>query len=56
MQVYIRAGMYYYALKDWLKVFPREQFYIQRAEDYYKNRSRTLPEIFQFLGLGKNDN
>ena len=38
-------------IKDWLDVFPRSQIHIVKAEDYYRNRSTQLQEIYQFLGV-----
>ncbi len=52
LKVFIRAGMYVFFLKDWLRAFPRKQIFIQKAEDYYANRNNTLPSLFRFLKLG----
>ena len=49
----LRAGMYSTFLDDWFQVFPREQFLIIKAEDYYTDRSATLVEAFRFLGVQK---
>jgi N-acetylgalactosamine 4-sulfate 6-O-sulfotransferase len=38
---------------DWLQVFPREQFFFVKMEEYSENTSNTLQEIFKFLGVGK---
>ena len=49
--MFVRAGMYSVFLKDWLSVYRRKSFHIIRAEDYFSNRSKTLTDAFQFLGL-----
>ena len=49
--IFLRASMYYIYIADWLAVFPRDQFLVIRAEDYCRNRSRILPDVYQFLGL-----
>ncbi len=48
----MRGSMYYFFINDWLKVFPRNQFYILRTEDYKANMTLQLFNIFKFLGLG----
>ncbi|KAK2139479.1 hypothetical protein LSH36_1763g00016 [Paralvinella palmiformis] len=49
--VFLRASIYYVYIADWLEVFPRDQFLVIRAEDYYNNRSGVLADVYQFLGL-----
>lgn len=44
-------GMYIIYLKDWLQVFPKEQFRIVRFEEYISNRERYIDDISLFLGL-----
>ncbi|XP_064646240.1 carbohydrate sulfotransferase 15-like [Lineus longissimus] len=34
------------------QVFPREQFFFVKMEEYSKNTSHVLQEIFSFLGVG----
>ena len=49
---YIRIGLYYFILEEWLKVFPRDSFLFLRTEDYENNEVQTLNEkIFPFLSL-----
>ena len=45
--------MYSVFLEEWLRVFPRDQILVVRAEDYFKDRTPTLNTIFNFLGLGR---
>ncbi|XP_053380363.1 carbohydrate sulfotransferase 15-like [Mercenaria mercenaria] len=40
-------------MKDWLKVFPRGQFYITTTEMYSQSPSQILQEAFDFLDLRK---
>ena len=49
--VRLRIGMYYYFLKDWLSIFPRNQFFITSLKQYSFNRAQVAKEIFKFLGL-----
>ena len=40
-------------IKDYLKVFPRDQIMIQRLEDIAANQTAALTKVFKFLGLSK---
>ncbi|XP_064602186.1 carbohydrate sulfotransferase 15-like [Liolophura sinensis] len=51
-KVRLRVGMYSVFMKDWLRVFPREQFFIIRTEEYADNPRDVLQELYKFLGLG----
>ena len=53
LQVRLRVGLYSVYLKDWLKVFPLEQFYILRLEDYTQDQLGYIKKIHRFLGLSK---
>ena len=53
LQVRILNSMYYLFIKEWLDVFPREQFIFIKMEDYVKYKEETLNRIFKFLGLCK---
>ena len=49
---YIRIGLYYHILVEWLKVFPRESFLFIRTEDYKENELEILNNIvFPFLAI-----
>ena len=52
LQSETRVGLYVEFLQDWFSVFPREQFIIQRLEDYHSNRSAVLNKIFKHIGIG----
>jgi hypothetical protein len=45
--------MYSEYLEDWMSVFPMKQLMVVKFEDYVRNRTEVLEEIFLFLGLGK---
>lgn len=47
----IHLGFYSLFLKDWIRVFPRDQFFIVRTEDYSLMPQETLRQAFSFLGL-----
>ncbi|RXG50791.1 hypothetical protein Avbf_06282 [Armadillidium vulgare] len=47
----LHVGLYSVYLKDWFKVFPRNQFLVIRTEDYKINISSTLQRIYKHLGL-----
>ena len=51
LQARIHMGFYSIFMKDWLSVFPREQFFIFRTEDYQKNIGIYMQEIYRFLGV-----
>ena len=51
-QTETRVGLYVELLEDWFSQFPREQFLIQRLEDYSKNRSEVMNNIFRHIGVG----
>ena len=43
--------MYSVYLKDWMEIFPMEQFLVLKAEDHYSDRRVTLAQTFAFLDL-----
>ncbi|XP_025086821.1 carbohydrate sulfotransferase 15-like isoform X2 [Pomacea canaliculata] len=43
-------------LKEWLAVFPWKHFLFMRTEDYSKNVTSSLLEVFRFLDLPEPDN
>ncbi|KAK3587241.1 hypothetical protein CHS0354_030428 [Potamilus streckersoni] len=47
----LRHGIYYIFVKDWLRVFPREQILILRFEDMTKNKRQIYRQIQTFLGI-----
>ncbi|ELT88225.1 hypothetical protein CAPTEDRAFT_60544, partial [Capitella teleta] len=44
------TGLYAIYLKDWLKVFPRNQVFVLFLEDYRKRKTELLQEVSEFLG------
>ncbi|ELU03066.1 hypothetical protein CAPTEDRAFT_92334 [Capitella teleta] len=53
MNVWLRINHYVTFIQDWLSVFPREQFYFLRLEDYMANKTKAIIEISRFLGTGE---
>lgn len=48
----LRTGMYALLLRDWLEVFPREQFLFLSTEDYAADKLGTLNEqVYPFLNI-----
>ncbi|MCU0543205.1 MAG: sulfotransferase domain-containing protein [Oscillatoriaceae cyanobacterium Prado104] len=48
---YIYKSLYAVSLKEWLKLFPREQFLILQSEEFYTNPAAGLKQVFEFLEL-----
>ena len=48
-------GLYYIHLLNWLCNFPAENILILNSEEFYKNTSTILKQVFQFLGLKELD-
>ena len=46
-------SMYYLFIKEWLDVFPREQFHFIKMEDYVTRKEDVLNRVFKFLGVSK---
>jgi len=44
-------SLYIYYLKEWLNVFPREQFLFVKSEDLFSNPSVTMKKVFSFLNI-----
>ncbi|WAR20715.1 CHSTF-like protein [Mya arenaria] len=51
VRVRLRVGMYSVYMQDWLKLFPRQQFYIMRLEDYTKDPVYHVKQIYKFLSI-----
>ena len=49
----LTPSFYVIHLREWLKTFPRKQFHIFRTEDYARNMSGILTDIFSFLNVCK---
>lgn len=48
---YLVWSLYYYFLKKWLEVFPKEQFLILNSNDFYSNPVQVMAQVFDFLEL-----
>ncbi|XP_012936464.1 carbohydrate sulfotransferase 15 [Aplysia californica] len=47
----LQESMYSIFIKDWMKVFPKNQILFLRFEDYVKDIPGTLKKVFSFLEL-----
>jgi len=47
----ISQSLYYYKLKRWLKIFPREQFLILNSESFFAHPAKSMQKVAQFLDL-----
>ncbi|KAL8606210.1 hypothetical protein ACOMHN_043428 [Nucella lapillus] len=54
-KVRLVEGMYPVFMQDWLRIWPREQIFIMRYEDYQGHEGQRMKELFHFLGLGHVD-
>ncbi|ESO98385.1 hypothetical protein LOTGIDRAFT_214000 [Lottia gigantea] len=50
-RVRLRIGIYYSYIETWLNIYPRDQFFILRLEDYASNIRNVMKRVFKFLGL-----
>ena len=48
---YLARGVYVEFVREWLRVFPREQLLILKSEDFYQNTVASMEKVFAFLGL-----
>ncbi len=48
---YLSKGLYYFWLKNWLDLFPREQFLILKTDDLYLDTNKAMQKVFSFLEL-----
>ena len=54
-QLRLRIGMYHIFIKDWLKIFPREQIIVIKTEDM-ENADKNIKvyeQLFKFLEISK---
>nr|XP_054769012.1 carbohydrate sulfotransferase 15-like [Lytechinus pictus] len=49
--VRLNIGLYSVYIRDWLKVFPRDQIFILRLEDWHSGCEELLPRLYEFLNL-----
>ena len=50
----IGGSLYVYWLKEWLKIFSRENILILESEDFYQNTSDSMEQVHNFLELEKH--
>ena len=50
-QAFLHRGIYVDKLKQWMKVFPKEQFLIIQSEEFFNNTPTEYNKILKFLGL-----
>lgn len=50
---YLKTGLYYLQISEYLKYFKREQIYILSLEDLIENKLAELNKIFEFLEVDK---
>ncbi|XP_005094388.1 carbohydrate sulfotransferase 15-like [Aplysia californica] len=45
------VSLYHVYIREWLAVFPRENFHFVRLEDYHKDITSHIRDVYHFLGL-----
>jgi len=53
---YLSRGFYSKQLKEYFKLFDKNNFYIVLYEDFVNNQNKYMNEILQFLGIRKKYN
>lgn len=48
---YLARGVYLEFIREWLKVFSREQLLVLASEEFYQNTAATMEKVLTFLGL-----
>ena len=51
----LNRGKYYFAIKRWMDVFPKNQFFIIKSEDFFENTKKVFGELHEFLDVPKFD-
>ena len=51
---HLLGSLYIYYLKEWMNIFPREQFLIIQSENLFENPSATMKQVYNFLDLEDN--
>jgi hypothetical protein len=49
--LYLARGIYINQVKNWLNLFPPEQFLIIKSEDFFANPTEIYKQVLAFLGL-----
>lgn len=47
----ILGSLYYYKIKNWMRIFPREQILILQSEKLYSQPEKTMEKVYEFLGI-----
>jgi len=50
---YIERGIYVKKLKQWMEVFPKEQFLIIQSEEFFKDPNKIYNQVLRFLDMPK---
>ena len=50
-RTFLHQSHYAECISNWLKLFPRHQLFIIRAEDFFTNPAETVKKLFTFLEL-----
>ncbi|NEP47151.1 MAG: sulfotransferase domain-containing protein, partial [Okeania sp. SIO2H7] len=48
---YLARGVYVEFVREWLRVFPREQLLVLKSEEFYQNTAASMEKVLAFLGL-----
>ncbi len=48
---YLARGVYVEFVREWLRIFPREQLLVLKSEEFYQNTAASMEKVFAFLGL-----
>jgi len=51
LHAYLDRGIYVKRLKEWMTVFPKENFMIIKSEDFFQNSSVVFNDVLNFLQL-----
>lgn len=52
---YLTRGIYVDQLQHWMSYYPKEQFFILRSEDFYKDPSTIVRQTLEFIGAPNAD-
>ena len=50
---FLNRGKYYFAIKRWMNIFPKNQFFVIKSEDFFKNTKKIFGELHEFLDVPK---
>lgn len=52
----LSQSLYYYKLKRWMGIFPRNQFLILNSDRFFANLPDSMTQVFHFLGMSNTLN